>query len=245
MPGPKLLVSVRDSAEATAALAGGADLIDVKEPKRGSLGRADVATIVAVVRAVGGRTPVSAALGELREWPLVGAAAEIPDDVGFVKWGLSGLSDRRWDQALFAASRLLPFAQMVVVAYADWARAEAPRPADVAAVIVQAPWKILLIDTWIKDGSTLLDWLSTDELSRMIQQCRDAGKRVALAGSLSAAEIDRLRDVRPDWFAVRGAVCEGGREGSVSEVRVRELAHFLHLLQSTYASADVAGGNTA
>ncbi len=70
-----LLVSVRDAAEAAASLAGGADLIDVKEPARGPLGRADAATIAAVVQAVGGRVPVSAALGELRECPLVGAAA--------------------------------------------------------------------------------------------------------------------------------------------------------------------------
>jgi len=68
MPGPKLLVSVRDAAEARAALVGGADLIDVKEPSRGSLGRAEADTIAAVAHAVGGRTPVSAALGELRDW---------------------------------------------------------------------------------------------------------------------------------------------------------------------------------
>ena len=47
---PRLLVSVRDAVEAEAALAGGAHLIDVKEPARGALGRADDATIAAVVR---------------------------------------------------------------------------------------------------------------------------------------------------------------------------------------------------
>jgi uncharacterized protein (UPF0264 family) len=64
-----LLVSVRSAAEAAAALAGGAGLIDVKEPARGALGRADAAVIAAVVRAVGGRRPVSAALGELAGTP--------------------------------------------------------------------------------------------------------------------------------------------------------------------------------
>ena len=64
---PRLLVSVRDAAEAEAALAGGADLIDVKEPSRGPLGRADAGVIRYVVKAVGGRAPVSAALGELKE----------------------------------------------------------------------------------------------------------------------------------------------------------------------------------
>ena len=38
---PGLLVSVRSADEAIAALAGGADVIDVKEPNRGALGAAD------------------------------------------------------------------------------------------------------------------------------------------------------------------------------------------------------------
>ena len=60
----RLLVSVRSAAEAEAALAGGAALIDVKEPDRGALGRADDAVIADVVRAVAGRAPVSAAASQ-------------------------------------------------------------------------------------------------------------------------------------------------------------------------------------
>ncbi|MBV9124193.1 MAG: hypothetical protein JO112_12620, partial [Planctomycetes bacterium] len=62
-----LLVSVRSAVEAEAALAGGATLIDVKEPAHGSLGRALDAILEEVVACVGGQCPVSAALGELRE----------------------------------------------------------------------------------------------------------------------------------------------------------------------------------
>ena len=43
---------------------GGAGLIDVKERDNGPLGFAGVEVIAAVLRAVGGRRPVSAALGE-------------------------------------------------------------------------------------------------------------------------------------------------------------------------------------
>ena len=39
-----LLVSVRDSSEAQAALKGGVDLIDIKEPRAGALGAASVGT---------------------------------------------------------------------------------------------------------------------------------------------------------------------------------------------------------
>ena len=60
-----LLVSVRSAAEARIALEAGADLIDVKEPRRGALGAADPAVWKDVCRAVAGRVPVSVALGEL------------------------------------------------------------------------------------------------------------------------------------------------------------------------------------
>jgi uncharacterized protein (UPF0264 family) len=63
----KLLVSVRSANEAQAALDGGADWIDIKEPNRGPLGTPDASTIVDVLQTVRGRVPVSAAFGELAD----------------------------------------------------------------------------------------------------------------------------------------------------------------------------------
>src|SRR5437773_1981197 len=54
-------------AEAEEAIAGGAAIIDVKEPDRGPLGRADAFTALEVIRKVNGRRLVSVALGELAE----------------------------------------------------------------------------------------------------------------------------------------------------------------------------------
>ena len=48
-----------------------------------------------------------------------------------------------------------------------------------------------------------------------------------LAGSLGPAEIERLLPLAPDWFAVRGAACEGGRGGRVTEPRVRALVELM------------------
>ncbi len=53
-----LLVSVRDAEEAADAVAAGADLIDVKEPRGGSLGATSPAVMAEVVRSVAGRRPV-------------------------------------------------------------------------------------------------------------------------------------------------------------------------------------------
>ncbi len=88
----KLLVSVRSAIEAEAALAGGASIIDVKEPSRGPLGRADWSVWREVRLAVPASIPVSVALGELTEW-LEPSRLEIPEDlwagIAFRKIGLS------------------------------------------------------------------------------------------------------------------------------------------------------------
>src|SRR3954470_4620942 len=86
-----LLVSVRNAAEAEEAIAGGAAIIDVKEPSRGPLGRADLATMNRVVAAVAGRRPVSAAGGELHEAFGRGIAAGI----SWVKVGLADAASLR------------------------------------------------------------------------------------------------------------------------------------------------------
>lgn len=221
-----LLVSVRSAAEAEAALTGGAALIDVKEPGRGSLGRADGATVLAVLRAVAGRRPVSAALGELRESEKVSGTFSL----AYAKWGLAacgGAADWRGD-LLNAALGLPPVCRPVAVAYADWRRAAAPSPADVCDFACAQCWGAFLIDTWRKDGSTLLDWCSFPELAEMRERCRAAGVPVALAGSLGVEQIRLLRPLRPDWFAVRGAACrDEQRTQMIDGERVRRLVDLL------------------
>jgi uncharacterized protein (UPF0264 family) len=116
----------------------------------------------------------------------------------------------------------------VAVAYADWRRAGSPVPAEVWSFARDNGWDVFLLDTWAKDGSTLLDWVSLAELIRLRERSAAAGVRVALAGSLGPRQLRALRPAAPDWFAVRGAVCRGGRDGEVNPDAVRELIHLIH-----------------
>jgi hypothetical protein len=214
---PQLLVSVRSAAEADEALAGGADLIDVKEPTLGSLGRASDAVVAEVVKRVAGRVPTSAALGELREWD-----GTMPGGVDFVKAGLAGLGETDW-RARLDAFRAAAGGRTVIVAYADWQNAEAPLLEDIVQYAERTRDPILLIDTYRKTGSTLFDLVDEPTLTRCIARIRQATGRIAIAGSLSRSAAKRAAALQPDWIAVRGAVCEGGRSGMVSRELVHEL----------------------
>lgn len=222
---PRLLVSVRSAAEALTALSGGADLIDVKEPSRGSLGAADLDTIAAVVRAVNRRAPISAAAGELRDWPAAAATWPhcVPAGVALVKLGLAGCGTManwpaRWRQAIAA---LAGAARPVAVVYADWQAAAAPNPQHVLAEAVALRCPALLVDTWDKSSGTLLDHWSPDELKRFVDQVRDWQIAPVLAGSLSGRALLVAARLGPSLIAVRGAVCDAGRGSTISLARVR------------------------
>jgi hypothetical protein len=109
------------------------------------------------------------------------------------------------------------------VAYADHRRAESPEPEVLAEAARALRFPAFLIDTAVKDGTSLLDWMSQSALARIRLRLADFGVRVAFAGSLGPDGVRILAPLRPDWFAVRGAVCVGGRTGTVSPDRVRQL----------------------
>ena len=231
---PQLLVSVRDAAEARAALAGGAEVIDVKEPTRGSLGRAGAEVWTEVAAACAGRAAVSFALGELGEWDdHAGPVPAVPPGAAFVKLGLRGQGLRagwgdweaHWAAARerfdAAAGRPLPW---VAVAYADARAAAAPGPVAVLAAAIRAGCAAVLIDTFQKDDRGLFDHLPVDRLASLGEAARRAGLRFALAGSLRLGDVPRALDCGADVIAVRGAACDGARTGRVSEAKVRALA---------------------
>lgn len=222
----QLLVSVRNAVEAEAALAGGAQVIDVKEPSRGSLGRAEDATLAEVVRVVARRQPISAALGEWDGFEQLPACAA---DLQFVKWGLSKF---RWETAVAwgelkaqtqTAHALYPACEVVLVAYVDNSPPQ-PELEEVYEQLLGIGQRGLLLDTFEKDGRTLLDWLDRAALERLVTRCRTDGIRLALAGSLGVEEMVALKYLQPDWFAVRGAACLGRqRNAAIDAGRVKEL----------------------
>lgn len=216
-----LLVSVRSAAEAIAALEGGADVIDIKEPRAGSLGAAPLDAMAEVLQAVGGRVPVSAALGELADRP----AAEVPPGLAWVKVGLARaveLADwpTRW-RDVFAG--LPPETQPVAVCYADWRSAAAPPPSEIVHQGRRAGCRTLLIDTWDKRRGDLFQWMTFRELQLLIELARQQRWLVVLAGSLRLESLSPALQLDPDLLAVRGAAAEPDRNGMIRAERVAAL----------------------
>jgi len=211
-----LLISVKNAEEAVAAVKAGATLIDVKDPLKGPLGMAPGDVVESVIAAVGAQVPVSAALGEWSPTILTEAVWHLELPLTYLKWGLAGYREAPgWGEDLLETRRAVPARmEVVAVAYADFAKAKSIPPAEVAKFAKRYRFKAFLLDTFLKDGKTLLNHMKLDEIVELVQMLRENKVKVALAGSLTLEAAKKLLVAEPDWFAVRGAVCTGGKRGN-------------------------------
>jgi uncharacterized protein (UPF0264 family) len=220
-----LLVSVRSVDEVEAALAGGADLIDVKEPAKGPLAPAEAEVVAAVIAKVKHRVPVSAGLGEWSPNAITDAHWHLELKINYVKWGLAGYTPRPgWGEDLLDTRRELPVGmEMVAVAYADWERAKSVPPGEMVRFAKRFRFKAFLLDTWGKDGKTLLDFASPGEVADLVESLKRVDTIVAIGGSLKPEHVKQLKGVAPDYYAVRTSACAGSkRTGVIDAARIKK-----------------------
>jgi uncharacterized protein (UPF0264 family) len=219
----RLLVSVSNAGEALAAAAGGADIIDAKDPRRGALGAVTPAVFDSIRRAIAQQT--SAALGDAADDLVVERDARAFHQAGasFVKIGFDRIpSATRGAELITAALRGAP-AAVVAVAYADAGRTDGVGPDDVLDAAVRAGAAGILFDTADKSGPGLCDLVSNARLTSWVTRAHDARLFAAVAGKLRAIDLGLVRDAGADIAGVRGAACDGGRIGIISTSRVRAL----------------------
>ncbi len=210
----RLLVSVVSATEAERAVAGGADIVDVKDPAEGALGAPAPRVLSDVVRVVGAAAPVSVALGDLPDLPNTAALAArgaALSGVAYVKVGLRGVRELDRAVALIGAvaDAVGAGTDVIAAAYADADALDPPAfaPAWLPALVERTGIAGALVDTFVKDGRGLYGWLREGELTDLVERTHRVGALFGVAGQLRASELGR---VAADVVGVRSAVCRGG-----------------------------------
>ena len=227
----RLLVSIASATEAPAAMAGGADVIDAKNPLTGALGAVSPRVLSEIFAAVAGTRPVTAALGDAGDEAAVerDACTFAASGAAFVKVGFAGIASPRRVAALTAAAVRGAragsdgTASVVAVAYADADRVASLAAGAFVELAARAGAKGVLLDTADKAGPGLRGHMAPDALARWTAGAHEAGLFVALAGKLGADDLPVVRDAGADIAGVRGAACDEGRTGRVSASKVRLL----------------------
>lgn len=238
---PRFLASVGNVAEAKQALAGGAEIIDIKDPAHGALGAASDADVMAIIQCVAAqgeqRRLVSATVGDLpldagQLVPVCAARAKTGVDI--VKVGLiPGAARLACVTALGPLARQHP---MIVVLFAD---REGDRLDELELLLRSLGsngFLGVMIDTFDKRAGSLTAQWSPATTRGFVSSAHDCELLCGLAGSLSLADIADLAPMGADVLGFRGALCDGFRSEALQSSRVQLVSQAMHT-----ARADLMG----
>lgn len=212
----ELLASIASVDEIAPALAGGADVLDLKDPKRGALGAWDAAEIGKAVAALGGLRTVSATIGDLpMEADLVAASAGRVAAQGpaIVKVGMFAGARRECIAALAPLTRDV---RLVAVLFAD-----SDPDVGLLPALAESGFYGAMLDTAEKSAGTLRDCMDDATLAEFVSVARALGLATGLAGSLTLADVAPLMALRSDFLGFRRALCAGWhRTGAIDALAV-------------------------
>ncbi|MHA1792329.1 MAG: (5-formylfuran-3-yl)methyl phosphate synthase [Promethearchaeota archaeon] len=217
----KLLVSPRCIEGARAAILGGADIIDCKNPLEGSLG-ANFPWVIKEMKGLlengaGIGKELSAALGDMPNLPgtaSLAATGLASLGVNYIKVGIYGpktIDDaNKLLQAVVKSARLISDDIKVVAAgYADYSRLNTSiNPLDLVDVAAETGCDVVMVDTGIKDDKGLFDFMDKNAVIDFCKKAKEKGLEVALAGKLKEKDIPVLKSINPDIIGVRSIVCD-------------------------------------
>jgi uncharacterized protein (UPF0264 family) len=212
----KLLVSVVNKTEALESIKGGAHILDVKNPKEGSLG-ANFPRVIKQVKEVAPKNvEVSATIGDLPNLPGTASLAALGAAVSgadYVKVGLFGVKTSEEATAMMhevvrAVKEYDSGLKTIASGYADFRYVGCVNPLELPEVAHKAEADGVLVDVKIKNGkNNLFNFLTDEKIKEFVKNAHNHNLLAALAGSLDKQDIPRVYNLEADIIGVRGAVC--------------------------------------
>jgi uncharacterized protein (UPF0264 family) len=239
----KLLVSPINEQEALEAIAGGADIIDVKNPKEGALGASFPWVIKRILQVTPKTIEVSCTLGDMPNLPgsvALAAFGAALTGVNYIKCSMYGLKTR--EEAIYllgnvvkAAKEVNPSIKVAAAGFADAERVGSIIPSLIPKIAREANADLAMLDTALKDGKNLLDFLDRTQLEFFVDESHRLGLKAALAGSIRKENLQQLCALGADVIGVRGAACTHGDRvnGHITKEKVAELTKIIRNAQKS------------
>ncbi len=234
----QMLASVTSMQEALIALEAGVDIIDLKNPAEGALGALPLTVIHEIVAAIDGRKLISATIGDLAMEPellMCAAAHTWISGLDIIKLGFFGTA--KHGQCIKALQPLITKGlRVVAVLFAD----QNP-DFDLLPAFGKAGFCGVMLDTANKDGGSLLDYSSLEDLLRFVKLARSHSLQSGLAGSLRPEHVSALSALDPNFLGFRGAICAKLQRNSLisrsKTIEIRKLLHKNNKMPSNAAYA--------
>lgn len=218
----KWLASIQSVEEAETLLPILPSILDMKNPAQGALGAMAVEDIQQVVSMVGDRCLTSATVGDLPMQADVIAekiSQVAKTGVDYVKVGI--FPDQQLDKCIYKLALTIKKESLPVIAvmFSD----NMPKQ-DIINDLQQAGFKGVMIDTAFKNGKTLLDHWSHQQLENFVKQVKQQELLCGLAGALRVDDVPMLKQFDAHYLGFRSALCENSiRQQAISSNLAREL----------------------
>ncbi|MEJ2240655.1 MAG: (5-formylfuran-3-yl)methyl phosphate synthase [Candidatus Bathyarchaeota archaeon] len=239
----KLLVSVVDRSEAIESVEGGAHIIDVKNPKEGSLGANFPRVIRAIKNIIPEKIELSATIGDMPNLPGTAALAALGaavSGVKYVKIGLFGVSNiedstTMLTEVVQAVKEYDNKLKIIASGYADYKTIGCINPLELPNIAYNTNADGVLIDVKIKNGtSNLFNFFNKNQLRDFVVSAHSYNLLVALAGSLKKQDIPLVHNLGADIIGFRGALCTNTDRlnGNLKKEKVIEFVEKIHNINS-------------
>ncbi len=202
----KWLASVQSLEEAQVLLPVLPDILDMKDPSKGALGALSLETVTEIVALINTRCQTSATIGDLPMQADVISDAMVKmarSGVDYVKIGL--FPDSNLNICIRELKKTVKTlgTPVISVLFAD----KSP-DLEIVSLLKESGFKGVMVDTAIKNGQSLLDHWSIQQLSSFVNTVREKSMLCGLAGSLKIADIKPLQTLNADYLGFRSVLCD-------------------------------------
>jgi len=222
----KLLVSFKEFDEIKKVI-DYVDILDLKNPLLGSIGPWCKKEIVRVIKEFENRK-ISATLGDINNPDKTFLQLKKFDELGldFIKFGFLFKRNSEIDYLLYKIKKRKFKTKIVGVFFAEQ-KIIGQYILNNLDKLSNSGVNYVLIDTYLKGSSDLLDNLSLDLLSNIINKSLLTNVTIGLAGKVKENQIPTLLKLNPGIIGIRSAACKkNDRNGSISINKLKKISKY-------------------
>ena len=214
----KILASIKDLSEAKILIDTDIDIIDLKDPSKGALGRLEKNDIEIIVNFINKKKLTSSTVGDLpNDIELISENVDevSSTNVDFIKIGvydnsyiktLCNIKSCKKLIAVFFADKFLPTKNEIIE-------------------LKESGFSGIMIDTSNKKSGNLFKHVTHSQINNFITRAQSMSLLTGIAGSINKTHIDDIIKLNPNYMGFRGALCENNasRSSNITAENVNDI----------------------
>ena len=223
-----LLVSLKSLEEITGEVLRNVDIIDLKDPEKGSIGAWSEKKIFEAVKIISKKKLISATLGDVKDIEEIIDKIKVFDNykLDFIKFGIFSENIEELNILFGLINKVKIKTELVCVAFVENFCVLNYLEKNLY-LIKKSGINFLLLDTGLKSRGSLLSYCKINFLKKFILKCESNGIYIGLAGRLGVEQIKKLLKLEPFIIGMRSVVCcDSNRNLLISEEKVKKISSY-------------------